>query len=193
MTQERSPEAQRLLELTADYLLAHGIAAVSLSALAKGIGSNNRMLLYYFGSKDRLFTEAMRLAFRRYPLMSGVLPLLATDGDLRELVKEGWRMLRAAEHRAYITLFFEAYALVMREPDQNPAHLAELLTDWPDQLVHAFSVHGYDDATGERTALQLLALWRGLQMALLTTIGTEALDDAHDDAVDRLFAGLASS
>jgi AcrR family transcriptional regulator len=46
-----APERERLLGLVAGYVLEHGIADLTLRRLAAAIGSNNRMLLYYFGSR----------------------------------------------------------------------------------------------------------------------------------------------
>ena len=53
-----SPERARLLGLATDLILREGVIDMSLSAIARGIGSNNRMVLYYFGSKQGLLDEA---------------------------------------------------------------------------------------------------------------------------------------
>ena len=51
---DRKNERQRLLALVGDLILAEGVSTLSLSGVARSIGSNNRMLLYYFGSKEDL-------------------------------------------------------------------------------------------------------------------------------------------
>jgi len=49
--QRPESEPDRLLRLTAGYVLEHGIADLTLRRLGQAIGTNNRMLLYYFGSR----------------------------------------------------------------------------------------------------------------------------------------------
>lgn len=43
-----------LLDVLADHVLAHGLAAASLRPLAKAAGTSDRMLLYYFKDKADL-------------------------------------------------------------------------------------------------------------------------------------------
>src|SRR6516164_8066353 len=58
----RSPKSQRredLLDAIIEYMLENGVADLSLRPLAKAVGSKARLLVYHFGSKDALITEAM--------------------------------------------------------------------------------------------------------------------------------------
>ncbi|GAA1696687.1 hypothetical protein GCM10009808_12600 [Microbacterium sediminicola] len=187
MIREDSPEAQRLLGLAADVILERGVVAVSLSELARAIGSNNRMLLYYFGSKEELFARAIHTAYERFPDLHALIPGLSDPGDLVENLRTGWRRLRAPENTAYLTLFFEAFAAAVRAPEANRTHLDVLATHWPRGIGAAFRSHGFDEATAARAAVQLMVLWRGLQLELLAGTPVEALDAAHDEAVTRLF------
>ncbi|MBB2976035.1 AcrR family transcriptional regulator [Microbacterium endophyticum] len=187
MDREEYPEAQRLLERSVDVILERGVMNVSLSQLARAVGSNNRMLLYYFSSKDRLFTEAIRAAYDRYPRLHGLMPGLQEPGPMSDALKHGWRQLRHAENLPYITLFFEALAAAARDPDANPAHLEVLATHWPSQIQSAFVLRGYSADAAATAAVELMALWRGLQFALISGTPVEILDLAQDSAVDALF------
>ena len=60
-------ERERLLGLVAGYVLEHGIADLTLRKLGAAIGTNNRMLLYYFGTKERLISDALLAASHRFP------------------------------------------------------------------------------------------------------------------------------
>ena len=185
----RTPEAARLLSLAADYMLRHGISGVSLSRLAKDIGSNNRMLLYYFGSKDELFTAAIQTAYERFPGLHGLMGALRRgDGGLQERIAFGWRTIRAEENRAYVALLFESFSIAVREPAENRGQIAAVGAEWPRGLAELFLAHGRDPGEARRAATQLLALWRGLQFMLLEGTDTGTLDDAHDRAVTALFA-----
>ena len=48
-----------LLDGVANYILSNGLADLSLRPLATAIGTSPRMLLYFFGSKERLIAEAL--------------------------------------------------------------------------------------------------------------------------------------
>ncbi|MCX6501697.1 MAG: TetR/AcrR family transcriptional regulator [Microbacterium sp.] len=188
MTDADSPEAQRLLDAAVSVILERGVVSLSLSQLAKAIGSNNRMLLYYFGSKDELFTRATLEAYGRFPGLAALIPSLSGPGSMPAVLSAGWRVLRAEEHHEYHRLFFEVLALAMRAPEENRAQLGVLATHWPDGIRAAFRAHGWAPDAAARATLQLLALWRGLQTELLTSGEPSALDAAHDAAVEALFA-----
>jgi AcrR family transcriptional regulator len=49
----------QLLEKLVDYLVRHGVADLSLRPMAAAVGSSARLLIFHFGSKDRLLTEAL--------------------------------------------------------------------------------------------------------------------------------------
>lgn len=194
MPQPRTPEAARLLSLAADHLLEHGISGVSLSRLAKSIGSNNRMLLYYFVSKDQLFSAALDTAYARFPGLHGLMDALQEPGhDLLERIRVGWRTLRAEENRPYLRLFFESFAIAVRDPESNRAQLAGIGAEWPAGVTGLFTAHGYPADAARQAAVQLLALWRGLQFLLLEGTDAEELDIAHDRAVAELFAADAAA
>jgi len=186
VTGERSPEAERLLGLASDYLLAHGLGGTSLSRLARGIGSNNRMVLYYFGSRERLFAEALVVAYERFPALHGLMPGLRDDGELRGLLKRGWRQLRDPGNLPFLTLFFEAFALAVREPGEHRPHLDVLSSTWTRDMREALRAHGHPARDAELLAPQVIALWRGLQFALLAGDDVAGLDAAHDAAIDAL-------
>lgn len=187
-TVARTPEAQRLLGLVADHMLAYGVAGLSLSQVAKAIGSNNRMLLYYFKTKDGLFLAALADAYERMPGGSRIIGVLQEPGDLAAHLCDAWRLLRAPENVPYIRLFFEAFAMSVRDPAGRRERLRQVSANWPRHIHDAFVQHGYSDRQADIAAAQLLAVWRGLQFALLEDVDTATLDATHDRVVEALFA-----
>lgn len=188
MSDPRTPEAQRLLTLAADHMLAHGVSGVSLSALAKRIGSNNRMLLYYFGSKDALFSAALAEAHTRFPALRELPRVLAADGDVGAVLISAWRAVRAEQNLPYIRLFFETFGIAARTPEQNRTQMSALSAEWPGALTALFLRHGRSGEEADRAALQVLGLWRGLQFSLLEGVAVADLDRAHDTAIETLFS-----
>jgi AcrR family transcriptional regulator len=48
-----------LLERLTDYLFKHGLADLSLRPMAAAVGTSARLLIFHFGSKERLLTEVL--------------------------------------------------------------------------------------------------------------------------------------
>src|SRR3954471_4812355 len=93
-----------LLELAYGYVLEHGLADMSLRPLAKAIGSSPRVLLFLFGSKDDLVRALLARAREDE---------LAHADDALEV----WEWLAAPEHRGLLTLWTEAYARSLAQPE----------------------------------------------------------------------------
>ncbi|MCF8878669.1 TetR/AcrR family transcriptional regulator [Hyphobacterium sp. SN044] len=68
-----------LIDRLADHMLAKGIGASSLRALAKAAGTSDRMLLYYFRDKDELVAATLERIAARF---SGALDAFAPDTPL---------------------------------------------------------------------------------------------------------------
>ncbi|MFE7621615.1 TetR/AcrR family transcriptional regulator [Streptomyces sp. NPDC057496] len=67
---------ERMLEEAMTAIAEDGLAPLTMSALAKRLGTSGGHILYYFGSKDRLLLEVLRwsedaLAGERRELLSG--------------------------------------------------------------------------------------------------------------------------
>jgi AcrR family transcriptional regulator len=68
---------EQLLEELFGYLLKHGVADVSLRPMAAAVGTSARLLIFHFGSKERLLTEVLELVQAR--LQHSLGDLLAMD------------------------------------------------------------------------------------------------------------------
>jgi AcrR family transcriptional regulator len=63
------------IERMADHVLEAGLAGASLRPLAKAAGTSDRMLLYYFASKDEILAETLgRIAARLSDRLAEALP-----------------------------------------------------------------------------------------------------------------------
>jgi AcrR family transcriptional regulator len=117
-TVERRTE---LLEKIVDVLLADGISSLSLRPLAKAVGTSARLLIYHFGSKEKLLTDALEQVRQRI------------EGSLRELAeKEGpmslaeflpmfWSWAIRDPNQKYFRLLFEIDGLAMQNRERFPA------------------------------------------------------------------------
>jgi AcrR family transcriptional regulator len=164
-----------LLEAAYRYVLAHGLGDLSLRPLAAAIGSSPRVLLYLFGSKDGL-VRALLARARADELT--FLRDVRGDG-LPDRARQTWAWLAAPDHRALLTLWTEAYARSLVEPDGPWAGFArDTVRDWLDLLA--------GDAPPAAEHTQVLALLRGALLDLLATGDTGRTTAAVERALSRL-------
>ncbi|MER5179430.1 TetR/AcrR family transcriptional regulator [Streptomyces sp. NPDC002896] len=162
-------ERARLLRLSADHILAHGVAGLSLRGIGQAVGSNNRMLLYYFGSKEGLITAALTEAGRRFPLLELVFELLEDRRHpLRTRLETAWETLSADENLPYHRIFFEVLGLAGYQRERFDAFLGAVGKDWRERAAAALRADGVPADSADDLARELISLWRGLQLDLLT-------------------------
>jgi AcrR family transcriptional regulator len=180
-----------LLQRSREYMLTHGIVDLSLSQLARGVASSNRMLLYHFGSLRGLISEVVSDILTRTQISDLVFAPLEQSGvPVRERLARAWVELAAPDQRRVLTLFFSYFGLVLHRPDADDGFMQLVRDDWVERLEHAIA----DEVGAEwarECAPSIVALWRGLQMALLSGMEPHRVDVAHDRAVDALLAGAA--
>lgn len=185
-------ERERLLGLVVDLILREGVIDLSLSALARKIGSNNRMILYYFGSKQELLDEASTRAFEQFPLLDGLFDRLSSPGDVEERLARAWRDLSDPANHGYLRLYFQRFGIAMREEGEWDVFLGRQGSEWSDLVAAIMRTEGYDAATSRLIGLEIVALWRGLQFLLLAGVDGNDLDATYRFAVrgmiDRLEA-----
>ena len=162
-------ERTRLLRLSADHILAHGVAGLSLRGIGKAVGSNNRMLLYYFGSKEELIAAALTEAGGRFPLLERIFELLDDrDQPLRTRLEAAWELLSADENLPFHRVFFEVLGLAGYQRGRFDAFLDAVATNWRGRVATALRAEGVPADQADDLARELVSLWRGLQLDLLT-------------------------
>jgi AcrR family transcriptional regulator len=164
------PERDRLLRLTVDYVLEHGVAEMTLRSLGRAIGTNNRMLLYYFGSKEQLIGQALNAASQRFPAFTAAMTALDdTAAPLVERLLAAWRGIAMPENLPFLRLFFEIFGQAAHNPGRFDDFLARVGHDWTNQVAGALRTEGVPQADAGRLAREIVAVWRGLQFDLLST------------------------
>jgi len=187
-----SPERDRLLNLVVDLILREGVIDLSLSAVARKISSNNRMLLYYFGSKEALLDEASVRAFERFPRLRDLFDRLAEPGDIEDRLFRAWDDLSADDNLPYLRLYFQRFGIAMREVDGWGGLLERAGYYWSDRIHAQLRSDGFDDAISRTVARAVVALWRGMQIMLLSGAPREELTQAYRFSVGGLVAQLRS-
>ena len=174
----------KLLDKTVDYIVKHGLSDLSLRPLAAALKTSPRMLLYFFGSKERLIAEA--LAESRIRQQHDFVQSLSTTADRRERLKVGWQVWSSKESERSLWLFFEVYALAIRDRKRFPGVLERLVKDWLPFIEHAVAAAGVETERVQPLATFILATVRGLQLDLLATGDRLRIDSAFREMVHLL-------
>ncbi|MEU4489894.1 TetR/AcrR family transcriptional regulator [Streptomyces purpurascens] len=177
----------QLVDAAVDYVAAHGIADLSLRRLGAAIGVSHRMLIHYFGSKERLLVEIVRASERRQrDLLSRLrlTPGLSPVAVARLL----WQQLTDPRLASQERLFFEIYGRALRGHPEAVPILERLVADWLEPLEAAEIAAGADPIAARNRARLGLATTRGLLLDLLATGDRVGVDAAMDEFL-RLYYG----
>jgi AcrR family transcriptional regulator len=168
-----------LLDAVLCYLLKHGVADLSLRPLAKAVGSSPRVLLYYFGSKEKMVDKALaqvrerqRVAYKRMSPTSFTPP----SAGCREI----WQDMTSPESEAGFRLFFETYSLALRHPRRFADFLHNTIEDWLGAVTEPMRREGYPKNETRAFATVVLAGFRGFMLDYCASHDRKRLDRAFD-------------
>jgi AcrR family transcriptional regulator len=163
-----------LLEAIHDYLVEHGVSDLSLRPLAKAVGASPRLLLYYFGSREKMLVMLFEQIRQRQRAFYG-RPQAATFG---EACRETWAHMMASGVEPSFRLFFEAYGVALRNPELYEDFLHSTIEDWLGTIAAPLAADGVDLQQARAFATVILAAMRGFMLDYCTTHDRERLDGA---------------
>jgi AcrR family transcriptional regulator len=169
---DTSPRA-KLLDAAIDHIAHHGGAGKSLRALAAGVGTSHRMLIYHFGSKEGLLTAVAREVEARQRAA-------LADLDPADAGREFWRRLTDESLRANEKLFFQLYGQALGGTPGTTELLDGVVEDWLGPIEALLARYGIPEADRPAHARLGLAVTRGLLLDLVTTGDREAVDAAME-------------
>ena len=169
---EKRPEELR--NAIVRYLIQHGLTDLSLRPLAKAVGSSPRVLLYYFGSKEKMVIELLaEVRQRQRAIYSEVQG--ASFGEACQII---WKRMSAADSEPVFRLFFEAYGIALRRPQRYKAFLRATIEDWLQLIADPLCREGYKRGEARAFATIILAGLRGFMLDYCTTRDRKRLDRA---------------
>jgi AcrR family transcriptional regulator len=109
--------------------LEDGLTKLTFGRLAARLGISDRMVVYYFPSKDDLIREVvMSMGLQIQEALGEVLPQRATDHVA--LVAAAWPVLARAEVDPVFALFFEAAGLAASGQEPYRSLMPDLFEAW---------------------------------------------------------------
>ncbi|MGW5649923.1 TetR/AcrR family transcriptional regulator [Streptomyces humi] len=182
MPRRPDPAKRRdLLEQIREYVMRNGLADLSLRPLARALGTSDRMLLYYFGSKERMVAEALGV-YERLPLRR-TRELLETTGPptdpagLRRFMEQVWRQFGDPEVRAALPLHLEIMSASVLHPDRYGPVMLSVVSQWTALLTSVFRDLGMTPDRARSQATLLTGATLGL---LITPLANGQWDQAQE-------------
>jgi AcrR family transcriptional regulator len=168
---------QRLLDAAIEHVAAHGLADLSLRELASALGTSHRMLIYHFGSKDRLMMAIVdQVEERQRQIMA------ALDADVAMTPAEAglayWRQVTDPSLVHNVRLFFEVYSQALQGRPGTEGFLDRVVDAWLGPITAYWQRRGVPPETARAEARLGIAVTRGLLLDLVATGDREGVDAA---------------
>ncbi|MGW7386799.1 TetR/AcrR family transcriptional regulator [Streptomyces sp. NPDC054794] len=182
-----------LLERVRSYVIHNGLADLSLRPMARALGTSDRMLLYYFGTKERMVAEALAL-YEARPLLRvrGLLDTMGTPRDaaaLRRFAEEIWRQFSGPDMRATLPLYLEVMSASVLHPERYGPVMRDLLGEWTGLVTSLFRGLGMTEPHARTEATLLVDAMFGLLTAPLADGDWDRAGAACHALLDRLEPG----
>lgn len=183
MQRPKSGRREDLLDASIEYLLERGVAGLSLRPLAAKVGSKARLLVYHFGSKDALVTDAMIVVRDRVQQNFASLVENGRSRKPSEIMRAFWMWATSKQHERYLRLFFEVHGLALQKPKVYGRYLEGAVTSWIERMA---AVLPAKLPRKTRLALATLAVSTvvGLLLDYLTSGDKKRTADALDQFAD---------
>ncbi|MGD9995557.1 MAG: TetR/AcrR family transcriptional regulator [Ilumatobacteraceae bacterium] len=106
-----------------------GLSRLTFGSVAKRLGISDRVVVYYFPTKDDLVTEVLFEVGSQ--LQAALAPVVAVPaGDHVELMRAVWPVLACADADAVFALFFEAIGLAAAGREPFATFVPQLVDGW---------------------------------------------------------------
>jgi len=174
---------ERLLDACASYALEHGLPD-RMGPLAAAAGTSTRMLVYHFGTRDRLLREVLGRARERQREAFGQMLRRRPDEPYLDTLARLWGRMTGPEGQPYLRLFDQLHIGQLRDSAGRPLwpdFRRIATTDWLGPLEE-----GLAGLQRPELATVVLATLRGLLMDLNATGDEERTARAWRDFVELL-------
>jgi AcrR family transcriptional regulator len=172
---QRRPE--ELLDAIVAYIAKKGVAQLSLRPLAKAVDSSPRVLLYYFGSKEKLVSKAIARLRERQRAGFGKMRE-ASYSQPSDACRAIWKQMSSPESENSFKLSFETYAMALRYPKRFAEFLSSSVEDWLEFLAEPMVRRGISKADARAFATVVIAGFRGFMLDYCATHDRDRVDRA---------------
>lgn len=156
---------EQLIDGLVDYLLTHGPTDLSLRPMAASVGSSARLLIFHFGSKEKMIGEVLAEIQRR--LQKSLSELLGASPKIRRVapLREFWDWALKDRNWTYLRLMYELQVLNVRQQGPARRQMKRDSLKWLE-LVKTALPAGRRDST---LATLICGVFDGLMLEMLST------------------------
>ena len=170
----------QMLAAASTLIAQRGFNDTRIADVAKRVGASPALVIYYFGTKDSLLTEALRWSERSF--YAATEEMLRTTTTIRARLETLVEWTLVADKQEALTgdwgLWFDLWAQAFRHPEVKKDR-AELDAQWRD-LIARLVQEGIDAGEIEPLDVQTFAImWGSLLDGLVVQV---ALDDPVVDS-----------
>jgi AcrR family transcriptional regulator len=180
---------EEMLAAAAQLIAERGFSDTRIADVANRIGASPALVIYYFGTKDSLLTEALRWSERSF--YAAVEEMLAVTPALEERLRSlvAWCLPEAHKLTSEWGLWFDLWVQAFRHPEVKKDR-AELDQQWRDLVARVVRA-GIDAGEIEELDVESFTImWTALLDGLVVQV---ALDDPLVDVAlaQRIALGVA--
>ncbi|MFI1461312.1 TetR/AcrR family transcriptional regulator [Nocardia carnea] len=168
-----SKKREMMLNQACEILSRSGVVDTSLRSLAAQMGTSGRMLIYYFGSKEKLILEVIEHEQRRAAPDPGVS---SSAADLRAYILADWDSITRGEKHVSVRILEQVFGAACAQESPYAHYTAQTL----DRLIGNFearlvAIGMPGDIAATRAVVGLTAL-QGYLMRYFTAADPAAVD-----------------
>ncbi|MGI9622214.1 MAG: TetR/AcrR family transcriptional regulator [Acidimicrobiales bacterium] len=179
---------QRYLDAVVEAMMAEGSTDLTLVVLAEAAGTSDRMLIYYFKTREALLTEAMDTirARRRKRLHSELAQV--TRADTHDSLRALLSVMSGPEHAKGTRLYFDATGRWAASSEPFPRFVEGVILDTVEEAAAAARRLGASTLGAETFGTLFCSLSTSLACDRQVTGDDERIERAVDSATASLTA-----
>lgn len=162
------------------YLEERGVNDMSLAPMAEALGTSKRMLLYYFGDRGELLSQALDAS---RPKVGEMFHGISTTAQFVDAARTLWRALTRGDQRRSVRMLLQVLSLASTDPDTYGPHALAAVEIMLRPIGDALVALGYGRADARARATLVVSGLRGLCQDLLVTGQTSRVDAAAEHVI----------
>ena len=166
-----------LLRAVVGYLEDNGVSDLSLAPMAEALGTSKRMLLYYFGDRGALLSQALEAA---RPDAGQIFDGVTTDEQFVEAARTLWFAVSRGDQRRSATMMLQVLSLATTDPDTYGRYARTTVAVLLKPITEALVAVGYPRADAAARATLVVSGLRGLCQDRLVTSQRARVDAAAE-------------
>jgi AcrR family transcriptional regulator len=174
----RPPDPAKRAELLRDvvaYLETHGVNDMSLAPMAEALGTSKRMLLYYFGDRGELLSQALDAS---RPRVGEIFSHVTTADEFCDAARTLWHGLTRGDQRRSVRMLLQVLSLASTDPDTYGPYARSAVDVMIDPITDALESLGYARRDARARATLVVSGLRGLCQDVLVTGQASRVDAA---------------